>query len=242
MCNILMDMTSINDAQGPKSPRILMDIREPAEIKTWLEGEGIIVDQQRLETGDYSISSDVLVERKSGNDLTSSIMDNRLFEQVIRLYESASNPILILENFNGIFKNTDMNPASIFGSLVYLAWRFSLPMIPARDWKDTALILKRLAIRVQVKDEDPILTRGVPKMMTLDERKAFLLEGLIGVGPKTATKLIEDLKNPMNVFKAIQESSILYTKTGNPKGIEGPLAGIKGIGPKFVMENKRLFE
>ncbi|MBN2151618.1 MAG: hypothetical protein JW839_09245 [Candidatus Lokiarchaeota archaeon] len=235
-------MADIHGAQGTRIPKILMDHREPAEIKAWLEKEGVSVEQCRLEAGDYSVSTDVIVERKSGSDLTSSIMDNRLFEQVNRLYESASNPILVIENFNGIFETTDMNPASVFGALVYLAWRFSLPVIPARDWRDTALIIKRLAIRVQVKDEDPILARGVPKLMTLEERKAYLLEGLIGVGPKTATKLIDELKNPMSVFKAIQDSAVLYTKTGNPKGIDGPLAGIKGIGPKFLLDNKRLFE
>ncbi len=235
-------MEDHDDARGPRTPKIMMDYREPSDIKAWLEKEGIVVEQGRLEVGDYSVSEDVIVERKAGNDLTSSIMDNRLFEQVNRLYESASNPILIIEDFNSIFDNTDMNPASIFGALVYIAWRFSLPVIPARHWRDTALILKRLAIRVQVKDEDPILARGVPKLMTLDERKAFLLEGLIGVGPKTATKLIDELKSPMSVFKAIQDSTILYTKTGNPKGIDGPLANIKGIGPKFLLENKKLFE
>ncbi len=235
-------MENRENSQEPRIPKIIMDYREPADIKAWLEKEGVMVEQGRLEVGDYSISKDVIIERKAGNDLTSSIVDNRLFEQVNRLYESASNPILVLEGFNNIFKNTDMNPASIFGALVYLAWRFSLPMIPSRDWRDTALILKRLAIRTQVKDEDPILARGVPKLMTIDERKAFLLEGLIGVGPKTATKLIDELKNPMSVFKAIQESNVLYTKTGNPKGIDGPMAGIKGIGPKFLIENKKLFE
>jgi len=219
-----------------------MDDREPEEIKQWLEKEGVIVEKRRLEVGDFVVSSDVVVERKSSTDLTTSIIDNRLFEQVIRLYDCASSPILILENFNSIFEISTMNPASIFGALVYLAWRFSLPMLPSRDWRDTALILKRLAIRVQVKDEDPILARSIPKMMTLEERKAFILEGLVGVGPKTAIKLIDQFQTPLNVFKAIQDSSVLYTKTGNPKGIEGPLEGIKGIGPKFLIENKKLVE
>ncbi|HME52103.1 MAG TPA: ERCC4 domain-containing protein [Candidatus Lokiarchaeia archaeon] len=227
---------------GQKTPRIVMDDREPEEIKQWLEKEGVIVEKRRLEVGDFVVSSDVVVERKSSTDLTTSIIDNRLFEQVIRLYDCASSPILILENFNSIFEISTMNPASIFGALVYLAWRFSLPMLPSRDWRDTALILKRLAIRVQVKDEDPILARSIPKMMTLEERKAFILEGLVGVGPKTAIKLIDQFQTPLNVFKAIQDSSVLYTKTGNPKGIEGPLEGIKGIGPKFLIENKKLVE
>nr|MDO8110546.1 ERCC4 domain-containing protein [Candidatus Sigynarchaeota archaeon] len=235
-------MLSSDETNAPKTPKILMDDREPSEIKDWLVNEGVVVEQQRLEVGDYVISSDVVVERKSSTDLTTSIIDNRLFEQVIRLYESASSPIMILENFESVFAMSTMNPASIFGAIVYLAWRFSLPMIPARDWRDTALILKRLALRVQVKDEDPILARSIPKMMTIEERKSFLLEGLIGVGPKTSTKLIEQFKNPMSVFKAIQESIVLYTKTGNPKGIEGPLSDVKGIGPKFLIENKKLFE
>ena len=233
---------SEEEEPGQKTPRIVMDDREPEEIKNWLENEGVAVDKQRLEVGDYVISSDVVVERKSSTDLTTSIIDNRLFEQVIRLYDCASSPILILENFNSIFEITTMNPASIFGALVYLAWRFSLPMLPARDWRDTALILKRLAIRVQVKDEDPVLARSIPKAMTLEERKAFILEGLVGVGPKTAMKLIDQFQTPLNVFKAIQDSTVLYTKTGNPKGIEGPLEGIKGIGPKFLLENKKLVD
>ena len=223
-------------------PRIIMDTREPKEIQKWLVDEGVEVEIKNLSVGDYVVSSDVIVERKAKNDLTSSIMDNRLFEQVNRLYEAGSSPIMILEDFNNIFKNTQMNPSSIFGAIVYLAWRFSLPIIPSRNLEDTALILKRLAIRVQVKDDDPILARSVPKLMTIDERKAFILEGLFNTGPKTAVKLIDEFGDPLSVLKAIKESEIAYTRTGNPKGVEGPLNGIRGIGPKFLMENKKLVE
>ncbi|MBD3188056.1 hypothetical protein GF325_14565 [Candidatus Bathyarchaeota archaeon] len=224
------------------TPTIMIDHREPAEIIDWLKEEGLDVVKTQLTVGDYIVSNDVVVERKSGNDLTSSIMDNRLFEQINRLYEAASSPILILEDFDSIFKNTSMNPASIFGVLVYLAFRFSLPMIPSRDWRDTALILKRLVLRVQVKDEDPILARSVPKLMTLDERRAFILEGMYNVGPKTAVKLIDAFKTPLGVFQALASTSVVYTRTGNPKGLEGPLANIKGIGVKFVLENRKLIE
>nr|MDO8116530.1 ERCC4 domain-containing protein [Candidatus Sigynarchaeota archaeon] len=224
------------------SPRVVMDTREPKEIQAWLEKEGVAVERQQLDVGDYVLSKDVVIERKSGTDLTSSIMDNRLFDQVIRLYDAASSPVLILENFNSIFPSTAMNPASIFGALVYLAWRFSMPMLPSRDWRDTALIIKRFAIRVQIKDEDPVLARGVPKLMTIDERKAYILQGLSNVGPKTAQKLIEAFKSPFAVFQAIKDSNVTYTKSGNPKGILGPLEGIKGIGPKFLLENKKFLD
>ncbi|MHA1792110.1 MAG: ERCC4 domain-containing protein [Promethearchaeota archaeon] len=229
----------INDE---KTARVVMDNREPANIRKWLEEEGIAVDVKRLDVGDYLIEPGVIIERKSGNDLTSSIMDNRLFEQVNRLFETGASPVLILEDFSSIFKNTGMRSSSIFGALVYLAWRFKIPVIPARNWADTALILKRFALRVQVQDDDPILARSVPKLMTIEERKAFILEGMIKVGPKTAKKLIEIFGNPLNVFKALQASEVTYTKTGNPKGVEGPLKGIKGVGVKFILENKKLLE
>jgi hypothetical protein len=55
-------------------------------------------------------------------------------------------------------------------------------------------------------------------------------------------KLIKTFSTPENVIKAIQMTNVLYTRTGNPKGIEDPLkhAKIRGVGPKFVLENKKL--
>ncbi|MHA1697424.1 MAG: ERCC4 domain-containing protein [Promethearchaeota archaeon] len=234
-------MTS-NSGINELAPRILMDVREPTDIRDWLVSEGVNVEIKRLDIGDYVISSDVIVERKSGADLTSSIMDNRLFDQVIRLHNAGQYPILILENFDDAFKSSAMNPASIFGALVYLAWRFRLPIIPARDWADTALILKRLANRVQIRDADPVLARSAPKLMTIEERKAYILEGMIKVGPKRARKLIKEFKTPLGVFQAVLDTKVLYTKNGKPKGIEGPLKRIKGLGYKFVLENKKLLE
>lgn len=221
-------------------PLVLMDAREPADINAWLEREGIVVERKQLDVGDYVLSQDVVVERKCGADLTASIMDNRLFEQVLRLVESFPSPVLVLEGIDAAFTSSNMNPASIYGALGYIALRFHIPVIPTRDWRDTALLLKRLVIRVQVRDEDPLLARHVPKLLTLEERKAFILEGLVNVGPKTSMKLIEVFKHPLAVFKAIDESTVTYTKGGNPKGIDGPLGGIKGIGPKFLLENKKL--
>lgn len=76
---------SEEEETGQKTPRIVMDDREPEEIKQWLEKEGVVVEKRRLDVGDFVISSDVVVERKSSTDLTTSIIDNRLFEQIIRL-------------------------------------------------------------------------------------------------------------------------------------------------------------
>ena len=45
----------------------------------------ISYEAQQLDIADIIVSKDVAIERKEGFDFISSIMDNRLFEQLIRL-------------------------------------------------------------------------------------------------------------------------------------------------------------
>ncbi len=47
-------------------------------------------------------------------------------------------------------------------------------------------------------------------------------------------------KTPYKVLRAIQQTEIEYTRTGNPKGIKGPLKELGGFSWKFVQNNKEL--
>jgi ERCC4-type nuclease len=52
--------------------RIYVDVREErSNIPRLLEEEGILVVRKRLDVGDYLVSEDSVVERKSVNDLAS---------------------------------------------------------------------------------------------------------------------------------------------------------------------------
>ena len=42
------------------------------------------------------------------------------------------------------------------------------------------------------------------------------------------------------MFKAIKHTEITFTKTGNPKGIDGPLKELRGFSWKFVQKNKEI--
>ncbi len=84
----------------------------------------------------------------------------------------------------------------------------------------------------------PILSRKAPKTMSEDERRIFIIEGLVDIGPKKAKQLIDKFRTPEKVFIAIKNTKIIYTRTGNPKGVEGPLAQLKRFGWKFVQKNK----
>ena len=155
--------------------------------------------------------------------------------------ETYDKPILILEGLNDdVFQQTGMKIASIYGALCKVSYVMQVAVIPTRHIEDTAIAIERIAFREQSKGNEALLSRKAPKSMTSEERQAFIIEGLVDSGPKKAKELIEQFKTPFNVVKAIKNTKIIYTRTGNPKGIEGPLSNLKGYGWKFVQKNKEI--
>ena len=221
---------------------IIIDHREN-KLKALLDKkkEKITYESKQLDIADIVISSEVAIERKEGFDFVSSIMDNRLFEQLLRLKDTYTYPILILEGLNDkVFENTGMKISSIYGALSYISYKLGISVIPTRNLEDTAIVIERIAYREQIKDSMPLLSRKAPKEMSKKDRRSFIIEGLVDIGPKKAKALIDKYRNPYQVFKAIKNTEITYTKTGNPKGLEGPLEELTGFGWKFVEKNKRL--
>ena len=219
---------------------VIVDDRE-RKLKAVLDGkkDTITYESKRLDIADIVVTEDVGIERKTGPDFISSIMDNRLFEQLLRLKETYQNAILILEGLDDKAINyTGMKISSIYGALAVVSYKLHISVIPTRNLEDTAIVIERIAFREQIKDDMPILSRKAPKMMSEDERRIFIIEGLVDIGPKKAKQLIDKFRTPEKVFIAIKNTKIIYTRTGNPKGVEGPLDQLTGFGWKFVEKNR----
>ncbi|HEC37319.1 MAG TPA: hypothetical protein ENI29_03725 [bacterium] len=219
---------------------VIVDDRE-RKLKAVLDGkkDTITYESKRLDIADIVVTEDVGIERKTGPDFISSIMDNRLFEQLLRLKETYQNAILILEGLDDKAINyTGMKISSIYGALAVVSYKLNISVIPTRNLEDTAIVIERIAFREQVKDDMPILSRKAPKTMSEDERRIFIIEGLVDIGPKKAKQLIDKFRTPEKVFIAIKNTKIIYTRTGNPKGVEGPLDQLTGFGWKFVEKNR----
>ena len=223
---------------------VIIDNREQKLMKLLdLKKDNITYEKKQLDVADIVITKDVAIERKEGFDFVSSIKDNRLFEQLLRLKETYESPILILEGLNdSVFENTGMNINSIYGALSFISYKLGISVIPPRNLEDTAIVIERIAYREQVKDDMPLLSRSAPKGMSLQERRYFIVEGLIDIGPKKAKTLVDTFITPFNVLKAIRNTKIEYTRTGNPKGILGALKDmeLKGFSWKFIQKNKEL--
>jgi ERCC4-type nuclease len=78
--------------------RIVVDERErKSGIPDLLRRAGAIIDFAQLKVGDYVISPETAIERKTVHDLLNSIYDGRLYIQCSRLNEHYMKPVLIVE-------------------------------------------------------------------------------------------------------------------------------------------------
>jgi ERCC4-type nuclease len=78
--------------------RILVDERErKSGIPDLLRRAGATIDFAQLKVGDYVISPETAIERKTIQDLLNSIYDGRLFIQCSQLNEHYIKPVLIIE-------------------------------------------------------------------------------------------------------------------------------------------------
>ncbi|MHA2329697.1 MAG: ERCC4 domain-containing protein [Candidatus Hodarchaeales archaeon] len=228
-----------------QSLQIIVDNREPPDIKKRLGKLGMEVTEQQLDIADYIVSEQVACERKTGTDLISSIMDNRLFEQMDRLIETYEQPILILEDISSAFERTEWKKRKkhVYGALTYIFLRRQIPVVPTTKMSETAIVLNRIASWVQEEHTDPLIARKSPKKRSVRDNQLYFLQGLHKTGHKKAEILLKAFdESPKKVLGGILKSKVLYTRTGNPKGIEGPLQNIEGFGPKYLIENQRLLK
>ena len=223
---------------------IIVDHREPAAIKKRLIKLGMEIREEQLDIADYVLSDIVACERKTGADLIASIMDNRLFEQIDRLIETYEQPILILEDFPSAFERVEWKKRKkhVFGALTYIFLRRQLPVVPTSSISETAILLNRIASWTQEEKTDPLIARKSPKKRTLRDDQLYFLQGLYNTGQKKGEILMNAFNNnPKEVIDSILDTEVLYTKTGNPKGLNGPMSELEGFGPKYVLKNQRLF-
>ncbi|KAF9208092.1 hypothetical protein BGZ49_009787 [Haplosporangium sp. Z 27] len=79
-------------------PRIVVDSREfRSSLPFILHSQGMILDPCTITVGDYVLSPNICVERKSISDLISSFSSGRLYTQVEAMTVHYSHPVLLIE-------------------------------------------------------------------------------------------------------------------------------------------------
>lgn len=68
---------------GNQGKKIIVDMREfRSELPSLIHKRGIDIEPVTIEVGDYILTPDICVERKSVSDLIGSLQNGRLFNQV----------------------------------------------------------------------------------------------------------------------------------------------------------------
>ena len=94
-----------------KDLRIVVDEREKKSgIPDLLKSIGVNVEMKMLPIGDYIVAPETIVERKSIQDLISSVFDGRLFDQCDRLKNNFEFPIILVEGDINSIEDLTENP------------------------------------------------------------------------------------------------------------------------------------
>jgi DNA excision repair protein ERCC-4 len=169
---------------------------------------------KHLPVGDYIINNQIIFERKTLHDFCASIQDGRLFRQAERLLQCQLRAVIILENSSGDFSPSGMRREAIMGALISCTVIYGLPVIRSFSGQESARVMLHTAQQVS-----RTVQRAYPRKghRPRGKRKIQLhiLQGLPGVGPVRADRLLNIFKSVKRVMAASYEE----------------LAEIKGIGP-----------
>jgi DNA excision repair protein ERCC-4 len=79
-------------------PRVVVDVREfRSSLPSLLHGRSMVIVPCMLTVGDYILSPNICIERKSIKDLISSFKDGRLYNQAETMLQHYKSPMLLIE-------------------------------------------------------------------------------------------------------------------------------------------------
>ncbi|KAG7401834.1 DNA repair endonuclease XPF [Phytophthora boehmeriae] len=132
--------------------KVVVDVREfRSALPSMLHKEGLLVLPVTLEIGDYVLSPQICVERKSISDLFSSLNSGRLYNQVESMRRFYKTPVLLIEFTQGkAFSLQDVSeigpeisPTNIVSKLTLLILHFpSLRILWSRSPRATVDLFK----------------------------------------------------------------------------------------------------
>lgn len=194
---------------------IYFDRRElTSNIPDALRTLGAEVHAGNLETGDYVLTADLVVERKTAADFASAVLDGRYVNQANKLALTFKRVVWLIEG-DMYSTRTQIHPEALDAALSYLTVVLGQNVLWYKAPRRAASILYRMAKHASEQaDFVPAMRKG--KVAPGVAQALFTLEGLKGCGPVAARTLLEHFRSVHAVMTATVEQ----------------LCAVKGIGPK----------
>lgn len=205
--------------------RIVVDEREKgSRIPNLLRQAGAIIDFAQLKVGDYIVSPETAIERKTIRDLVSSIYDGRLFVQCSELAQHYSRPVVIIEgnivdlldfptdiDDNDQLKILEERIPLAYDALAVIALEFRIPIIhtPCAEYTSQLLVVLVNKSLQEGRSSGPLLRR-IKKSNPIYIQQLSILSSLPGIGDKLAVRMLEKFRTPQRALSAsIAELAII---------------------------------
>jgi len=214
----------MNDKKkNSEQPTIIVDSREASSAEKIVKGlieKGVNIKTQLLEKGDYVLSDQCAVERKTVNDFVYTLTRRYLFEQNFTLKDVYPKALLVLEGYMPIiYKYSNIQPSAIWGAMFNLA-KNGVAIINTSSYKETVDFLYTAAKQEQVVEKRSPVVHAFKKCETLSDAQVYFVASLPNVGREKATAILDSYQTPMNALINVDDWS----------------KGVHGLGP--VITNK----
>ena len=195
-------------SEDSEATTVVADQRETKSkvVRKLDSSEGISVELETLEVGDYVLSDRVAVERKSVDDFLDTLTGGRsLFDQMGDLSSSYARPLLVLEGERKQLYATGVHPNAVRGALASVVVDYGVPVLFTADQEETAETLGVVAKREQEESDREVRVHGEKSSATLKEQQEYVVSSIADVGPVTARALLEEFGSVESVMTASAE-------------------------------------
>jgi Fanconi anemia group M protein len=170
--------------------KVTVDYRErPSGIIDLMIQAGIKLKIEKMSYGDYIINDRITIERKTATDFLLSMIDGRLFKQVANLKKNTRHPLILIEG-NPFRTDLKVNRSAIQGALLNIQIIFYLPIVYSRSRKESVEMMQNMARQIE-KNTDVMPLRNGYRPRKLASRQLYILQGLPGIGPQIAKRLLK---------------------------------------------------
>ena len=197
---------AISEPQLHSSPTgfyIIVDPRERfSNVPRLLKKAGIGISLMNIPVGDYKISNECVIERKTAEDFAKSIIDGRLFEQASNKLVLYKKPVILLE---GMLRDVTVNISlpALQGAMASLILDFRIPIIQVKDENESAEIILAITKREQQdKKSYSRLDGSSTKRYPINEIQRFALGAIPGISRVKADLLLDRFGSIKNISNA----------------------------------------
>jgi len=181
--------------------RVVVDERERASgVPDELSKMNVRVYFSKLAVGDYVVSPEVVVERKTIRDLLASIYDSRIFYQAAGLAGTYAKPYLLVEGDTTEVRGLAKNIKSYYGAIANITLAYGLRLLHTADAYETATAIAELLNHARARPVAHMAGESPPRSKSVPQQQVYLVSALPGIGTKLAQKLLLKYGSPRRVM------------------------------------------